>query len=286
MRVIWMIYLILGVVLTLLAFASSGNPRVGMAEGVCATIVNVGLVLLIVQASTGLAEERTRGNLDILLTTPISTFDVLTGKWLGAYRIVPVLMFFPAVITFTIAWESGRGFDWCLYVILLHAYGATTTSMGLALATWIPNLGRAIAASVASFVLFNAGVIAALAYFATGKRDETALLVSIAGTLYGSIFGAVNVGSLRQLPGGAQDELRTWIIIWNLGHYALAIALFLTTWATFGRCLGRIPTRRIRPWGSSRGDIGVGEGRDKLVGGLLRSVDAVGNPDAVVGDSG
>ena len=37
------------------------------------------------------------------------------------------------------------------------SYGAAITSMGLALATWVPRLGRAIAINVVIFVLITIG---------------------------------------------------------------------------------------------------------------------------------
>ena len=40
-------------------------------------------------AATSLAEERVRGSLDVLMTTRLSTAEIVLGKWLGNYRFVP-----------------------------------------------------------------------------------------------------------------------------------------------------------------------------------------------------
>ena len=48
--------------------------------------VAVGLLLLSVGAATSLAEERVRGSLDVLLSTPMSTRSILAGKWWGSFR--------------------------------------------------------------------------------------------------------------------------------------------------------------------------------------------------------
>ena len=48
-------------------------------------------------APTSLAEERVRGSLDVLMTTPLSTRSILWGKWLGTYRVVLWLAVLPAV---------------------------------------------------------------------------------------------------------------------------------------------------------------------------------------------
>ena len=60
--------------------------------------VGIGLLLLSVSAATSLAEERARGSLDILLSTPLSTFSILVGKWWGAFRLAPHVIFWPALL--------------------------------------------------------------------------------------------------------------------------------------------------------------------------------------------
>ena len=59
--------------------------------------VAVGLLLLSVSAATSLAEERVRGSLDVLLSTPLSTRSILIGKWWGAFRLVPHVLVWPAI---------------------------------------------------------------------------------------------------------------------------------------------------------------------------------------------
>ena len=60
--------------------------------------VAVGLLLLSVTAATSLAEERAHGSLDLLLSTPLSTWQIVVGKWLGAFRVVPMLVILPALL--------------------------------------------------------------------------------------------------------------------------------------------------------------------------------------------
>jgi len=66
----------------------------GLVSGLEATF---GLLLLSMAAPTVLAEERVRGGLDVLMTTPISTDRIVLAKWWGAFRIVPALAFLPAL---------------------------------------------------------------------------------------------------------------------------------------------------------------------------------------------
>ena len=58
----------------------------------------VGLLLLSVVTPAALAEDRARGSLEVLLSTPISTRSLVLSKWCAYYRAVPALAFLPAVV--------------------------------------------------------------------------------------------------------------------------------------------------------------------------------------------
>ena len=58
----------------------------------------IGLLLLSVDSATSLAEERARGSLDVLMTTPLSTRSIVWAKWRGAYRRVLSLAVLPAIV--------------------------------------------------------------------------------------------------------------------------------------------------------------------------------------------
>ncbi len=151
MRLVWIAYWGMGIVFVVLAFGSvvSGNTNRDMIAIMNLFQVGVGLLLLAVSAATSLVEERVRGSLDILLSTPISTRSVVQGKWLGAFRTVPQLLFAPALTTFFLACESGRWFSYLNFLGLLLAFSALVVSLGLALATWQSRLERAVALCVA-----------------------------------------------------------------------------------------------------------------------------------------
>ena len=51
-----------------------------------------GLPMVSATAPTTLAEERTRGSLDVLLATPLTTRQIVVAKWWGAYRSVLVML--------------------------------------------------------------------------------------------------------------------------------------------------------------------------------------------------
>ncbi len=122
--------------------ALPGAPGIG---GVISGVhVSAGLLLLSISAATSLAEERQRGSLDVLLATPLSTRSIVLGKWWGAFRGVPPLMVLPVLIAAALATHTGFALGPVLIGGLVVAYGAAITSLGLALATWLPRMDRAI----------------------------------------------------------------------------------------------------------------------------------------------
>src|SRR5439155_463564 len=107
--------------------------------------VSIGLLLLSVSAATSLAEERVRGSLDVLMVTPLSTRQIVLGKWLGSFRLVPSLAILPSLVVLCQSWPK---LEIWLGTMMIAAFvivsGAAITSLGLALSTWIARLGRAV----------------------------------------------------------------------------------------------------------------------------------------------
>ena len=67
-----------------------------------------GLFIMSGLAPTALAEERVRGSLDVLMTTPLSTWSIVWGKWLGTYRIVLWLAVLPCLASVIVACLAPR----------------------------------------------------------------------------------------------------------------------------------------------------------------------------------
>ncbi len=145
-----------------------------------------GFLMLAAEAPTSLAEERARGSLDVILTTPLATREIVVAKWWGIYRRVLVLLpLFLFVVVFVSAaaievvrwpggvrvmnyppmqplttierWEAGF-----LGVAHFLTSGALIASLGLLLAVWIRRLGRAVGTSVIAFFVMGYGWIIAV----------------------------------------------------------------------------------------------------------------------------
>jgi hypothetical protein len=166
--VLWLLYAALAVACTAGAvWLTWLFPSGGPAPLLTALQVAAGMLLLSISAASALAEERVRGSLDVLLATPLPTRSVVWGKWWGTFRLVPVLAAPPGLATAAVAWHHGHWSGVALVTGLVVAYGAALTSLGLALATWVPHLGRAVGLCAAAHVGVTVGW-AAFALLLTG----------------------------------------------------------------------------------------------------------------------
>jgi ABC-type transport system involved in multi-copper enzyme maturation permease subunit len=214
---------------------------IGSASGWASAFVNamqvsIGLLLLSVTSATALAEERARGSLDVLLATPLSTRQIVVGKWLGSYRRIPPLAILPAlVILGGVGWDARRIAGAALMVAYVLGCGAAVTSLGLALATWCPWVGRAVGLTVAAYVLATVGWM--FLVMATMRPEPYGVPVISGSPFYGSI--AITVDSCEPRSGGHHLGA---IVVWVLAFAGTAAALLVATLASFNRCLGRVET--------------------------------------------
>ena len=110
-----------------------------VAAQVNAWQVAIGLLLLSVSAATTLAEERDRGSLDVIMATPLTSREIVWGKWWGTFAMVPRLAILPIWITAGASMITDGGLGLVLMIGLILAYAAAITSLGLAVATWVPR---------------------------------------------------------------------------------------------------------------------------------------------------
>ncbi len=236
-RAIWINYGTLSVLFTVVAIFV--NRDIG--PGVSAFIVSFGLLMVSVHAATVLAEERSHGSLDVLLTTPLSTRSIVLGKWWGAYRPVPRLAVLPGLIAFGAAAAHSYLLAAVVYSVLttalVLAYGAFFTSLGLAIATWQPRLGRAVGLSVAAYLfvtIIYPALVLSMSAFRPGPDDVLFLWVS-------PFFGMfIPMGWLswfhRPSWVGGAVAMFFWVTI---TAYA-ASAIRRATIRSFDRLLGRV----------------------------------------------
>jgi ABC-type transport system involved in multi-copper enzyme maturation permease subunit len=194
----------------------------------------MGLPLLLLAATTALVEERVRGSLDVLLTTPISSRNIVLTKWWSVYGKVMRLLALPALLAGVLAWWSGRWSAAGLLVLYILSSAALWTSIGLALSTWVPRLGRAVSMAAALYVLVSVGwPTLARTLFLTNRLPLAAVLSAI-----GPFHSTFDLTYSIEAPNYADANFASfpaWIVV----QAVLALGLLLATLATFDRCLGR-----------------------------------------------
>lgn len=251
-RAMWVVYAGAAFVFTLIALIAdldAGPFRGQSSLWVNGFQVAVGLLLLSVSAATSLADERVRGSLDVLMTTPMATRSIVWGKWLGTFRAVPWLVVLPVLLAGTLTIDHGRWGKVFSLAAEIVAYGAFTTSVGLAVATWVPRLGRAVALSVVINVIMTVGTFfLMIMFFANGPPDEMLFAFSP--------FGGPAILTLDAVANRALDRANHEVAAVPFGFLLtfawenLAVFLYLTaaallyaaTLLTFNRCLGRAST--------------------------------------------
>ncbi len=232
--------------------------------------VAIGLLLLSAAASTPLSEERVRGSLDVLMSTPLSTGKIVWGKWWGTFRTVPALALLPTILALSAAYDTwanpqktgitglpqtrwlGVALVWGLTI----AYGAALTSLGLAMATWIARLGRAVGTTVALYVMMTVAYCFVIGVLSSGPGAQGLW----SGLMTGSPWmGIAWTSSLLVRDHPYQNRMYAaqiaWGSFWILAYLSVAAILLMLTLATFNRCLGRMP-EESRP-GKPRARKGV-----------------------------
>jgi ABC-type transport system involved in multi-copper enzyme maturation permease subunit len=290
-RVIWGLFIALslaGTVAGIVAVSKqyrTGTQFLGMVGGLQATF---GLLLVSLSAPMVLAEERSRGSLDVLMATPLSSARIVLAKWWGAYRVVPALAVLPAIGALFMAaaapevlpgpWRSGappapltaldRFAGALLPTALLLVQGAAVTSVGLVLATWVRRSGRAVALSVTSyaFVAFAwpigielvPEVMTKLGWIPPGD-DGTAEFCAIVFAS-GCPLGGQLTGFLTTLfpPSESRAALYAGQVIVFLAILLFALLVLALALATFDRCMGRMPERPRRAPRPPRGHRSTG----------------------------
>jgi ABC-type transport system involved in multi-copper enzyme maturation permease subunit len=247
-RFVWSAYIVVaigGAALALYEWLTVGRFQLLEAPTVLNSLLPaVGLLLATVAAVTAMAEERVRGSLDVLLSTPLLTRAIVWAKWRTAFRPIPRLLLLPAFLGGLAAW-SGTGLSlvqsWaCLGLLigLLLASGAFLTSLGLALATWIPRVGRAIGYYVGLYV-FQCVVWPLVGLGMFGGPEVGAALLS-------PVFAGETLTGIMTNPFLLLDQaapLFLWGAIWVVVLTVGAGLLYWLTVVTFDRCLGRMPER-------------------------------------------
>jgi hypothetical protein len=209
----------------------------------------VGLLLLSLVSPASLAEDRARGSLDLLLASPLSTRSLILSKWCACYRGVPALALLPTLVALAQAVPSRRWAGVLLVFATVLAHAAAVTSLGIALATWLPRIDRVLIVSAAASVLVTAAWVPSVVVLFGGNQLSLGLATASPVLGVGVLTTEVANASARDWPA------RTgWAVFWILAYVIASISLLLATLASFDRCLGRGGNRsQVADGGGVRG---------------------------------
>ena len=249
-----------GLAMILTVSRQAAGPRQEIPGLAVAALTTLGLLLVSASTASVLAEERARGSLDVLLTTPISTRSILRAKWLGAFRPVLGMAVWPVVLSgvWIVARHpvSGQVGIFLGVPILIVTQGAFLVSLGLALATWIKRTGQATAWTVAVYVVAVVGWPIVGIYLPLSSESYNTMesviwfwLVAMGSPFYNTGLSlAVALTNDNSAIGAEQTQqgICILLLIWTLGYGLAAWLLFEATVGTFDRCLGRMPERTRR----------------------------------------
>ena len=142
--------------------------------------VMIGLLFLSVLAPTSMTEERARGSLDVLMSTPLSTRSIVMGKWLGALRLAPWFLVLPLVGSIVYAAKAPRTFtlpagwpglpsppltrgDLAAAALLPTAHAVAAAALLRSFGLWrgvrVARTGRAVAWGVTGYLALMIGTI-------------------------------------------------------------------------------------------------------------------------------
>jgi ABC-type transport system involved in multi-copper enzyme maturation permease subunit len=228
---IWIAYAGLSLVFTLYAIKALSARETGAF--VNAFQVSIGLLLVSIGAVTSLTEDRTRGTLDMLLTTPIPTRSIVFAKWCTIYRTAILLTVLPGTMALAFTWEKNTWEALWLLLGLILAYGAAFTSLGLALATWISRPSRAVTLCVVIYVLSAVGwVMAPLLMRSAGSRMDA---VGIGSPWFGPGEITFEVSRSGNPHSSHLEAAMCWMLVYGIA----ALILLASTVATFDVSVGR-----------------------------------------------
>jgi hypothetical protein len=176
-------------------------------------------------------------------TTPLSTRSIILGKWWGTFRVVPLLALPAGLAAGTVAWHHGHPVGVVVIVALITAYGAALTSLGLALASWVPRLSRAVGLSAAAHVCVAVGWVVFIAILLRRTRR----IVGRGVASFRPFFGVLLPTMVMQMSSLSEwNQTLGWVSFWTLIDAALAALLLTAIFMSFNPCVGRFDGSRGR----------------------------------------
>src|SRR5262249_18813685 len=132
--------------------------------------------------------------------------------------------------------STGRWLGVPLVIATVLVDGAAVTSLGIALATWVPRLDRALTLSAAASVFVTVAWVPLMALLFQDNKDFAMGLASAS-----PLFGVGRfTNQIAEASAANWPSLVGWSLFWIIVFGGVALALLGATLASFDACLGRI----------------------------------------------
>lgn len=190
--------------------------------------------------------ERESGSIKILLSLPFTRRDVVLGKLVGRYAIVSLGILAGFIVAFVAAKPAYGSFPSIApfggYVLATLLLGAAFVSIAIGISAFVSTRNRAMAAVIATYVLFNGfwGVVTTgLHYLLKGGTPSGSELpawyvflervnpIKAFSVLSQSIVETTGTGIQLSASGSAQSTAQS-----TAGRIAGEAPIYLTDWAT------------------------------------------------------
>jgi len=224
-----LILLVTGIYFTLIVYLSSRSAYTyGYAtppgiDGILGVMVFLFLLSLPALTMRLMADEHRAGTLELLLTSPIKDYELVFGKWLGAFvfilMVIAITMIYPIVLNSLVTNGIDQGTVASSYLALILV-AATFLSIGTAISSFFNNQFAAFFATIVVLFFFwwVIGWPAAIMQQAAGSEIFTYLSMSshfydsmmVGKITLGDIVYYLSLTGLGLFLGTVAVEIRRW----------------------------------------------------------------------------
>ena len=150
---------IVGILFTLTLVGLSSNPSAGSAPDSRGTAYGVAFLLMLFTPALTMrlvADEVRMGTMELLLTAPLRDYELIVGKWLGAFLFILVLIAITLIFPLLFNAMTENGIDQKLLIsnyVGTILVAASLLSMGIAISAIFSNQIAAFFTTMALFIV-------------------------------------------------------------------------------------------------------------------------------------
>jgi ABC-2 type transport system permease protein len=219
-------FLPLGIYFSIIMFATSQQALYGGSSAPEATPLTWLFVFLLIFLSPALtmrllSDEARMGTLELLLTSPVRDFELIAGKWLGAFMFVLLLLLFTLIFPFIMSQYVSPNLDWKLMIaayIGVILVSAALLALGVGISAMFSNQFAAFFVTLGLFFFLWFMVSLPASYLPQGGEVLNYLSLSTHfsqsmnnGTInLGDVVYYLSLTALGLFVGTTAVEIRRW----------------------------------------------------------------------------